>query len=371
MRYYFILGIFLVLTFIIPGCWKKRNVQDESPMMIGVKVYHIDRELNTLFNEWEELGINTVFASPSVFGDEFRSLAKKHRIKTFIILPVFYDPAALEADPDLYAITDKGEKANEEWVEFVCPSREDYNNQKVEYIKKLIQKLDPDGISLDFIRYFCFWEKVYPDRHPDSIPNTCFCQHCLEKFQKETEVIIPDSLENVSVIAGWIQTNHQDEWTGWKCGWIKAMVENIVMEAKKIKPEIKVNLHVVPWRKDDFNNAIRRIVAQDFSNFANYADILSPMTYAHMVKREPAWINSVVIDIAEQTECKVIPSIQVNEAYLTEPLTMKEFEKSVLAALKPPSSGVFFWSWEQLESRPEKKEVLKKTIILPDETDGN
>jgi len=362
MRYLFILGIFLILTLIIPGCMKKNNVQDESRMMIGVKVYHIDRELDALFKEWEGLGINTIFASPSVFEDEFSSLAKKHHITTFIILPVFYDPTALEADPGLYAITDKGEKAIEEWVEFVCPSRRDYRIQKVEYINKLIRELEPDGISLDFIRYFCFWEKVYPDRPPDLIPNTCFCPYCLEKFQSEKQINIPDSLEDSGAVAKWIQANHSNDWIQWKCGIITSMVENIVNEAKKTKPEIKVNLHVVPWRKDDFNNAIRRIVAQDFAVLANYADIISPMTYAHMVKRKPAWIHSVVNDIHEQADCKVIPSIQVNQAYLKDTLTEKEFELNVLEALKPPSSGVFFWSWDQLESRPEKKEVLKRVL---------
>ncbi len=353
------------MVFIIPGCWNKQNVQDKSDMMIGVKVYHINQGLDTLFNEWEELGINTVFASPSVFGEEFNELAKKYRIETLMILPVFYDPSALEANPDLYALTDKGEKAIEEWVQFVCPSREDFRNQKIEYIGKLIRELDPDGISLDFIRYFCFWEKVYPDRHPDSIPNTCFCPHCLEKFQSEKQITIPDSLEDLSAIARWIQLNHSDEWTEWKCEIITSMVKDIVVEAKKIKPEIKVNLHVVPWRKNDFDNAIKRIVAQDFSALTAYADIISPMTYAHMVKRKPEWINSVVVDIEEQTECLVIPSIQVNEAYLDETLTLEEFEQTVIEALEPPSSGVFFWSWEQLESRPEKKEVLRK-VLSPD-----
>jgi len=141
------------------------------------------------------------------------------------------------------------------------------------------------------------------------------------------------------------------------------MVEDIVTEAKKLKPTIKVNLHVVPWRKDDFNNAIKRIVAQDFPLLSKYADIISPMTYAHMVKQEPAWIHSVVSDIHEQAECLIIPSIQVNEAYLLESLSLEDFEQSVTEALKPPSSGVFFWSWEQLESRPEKKEVLKRVLI--------
>ena len=188
--------------------------------MIGIKVYNIDRELKPLFQEWDDLGINTVFASVSLFDDQFTALAKKHDIETFIILPVFYDLVALQDQPDLYAITNKGEKAIEDWVNFVCPSREEYRKMKVEYISQLVRDLDPDGISLDFIRFFCFWEKVYPDRHPDSIPNTCFCPLCLKKFGRMKISEIPGSLRNVNDIAEWIKSNHQTAWTDWKCNLI-------------------------------------------------------------------------------------------------------------------------------------------------------
>jgi hypothetical protein len=353
---------FLFLISAFTGCHEKKRSQTDSDLMIGIKVYNIDRGLKALFEEWDALGINIVFASPSVFNGQFTELARKHDIQTFLILPVFYDPEALYDQPDLYAITDKGEKAIEDWVEFVCPSREHYRKTKIEYISQLVSDLDPDGISLDFIRYFCFWEKVYPDRHPDSIPNTCFCPVCLKKFQSDMDISIPESLTNVNEIAGWINENHQSEWIDWKCSLIGSMLSEIVNEAKKINPEIKVNLHVVPWRQDDFNNAIKRIVAQDFSAFAEYADIISPMTYSHMLKREPSWIQSVVKDISPQVNCKVIPSIQVNEAYLVDILSVEEFEQTLIEALKPPSSGVFFWSWEQLEKNPEKKEILKKVL---------
>jgi len=81
-----------------------------------------------------------------------------------------------------------------------------------------------------------------------------------------------------------------------------------------------------------------------------------------MVKRDPAWIHSVVQDIADQTKCKIIPSIQVNKAYLNDPLTVEEFAQSVTEALKPPSSGVIFWSWEQLKTNPEKMEILESLL---------
>jgi hypothetical protein len=358
---WFILSAALLLI-IFTGCHNKNYHQSEPDMMLGVKIYNIDSELKPLFKEWDDLGINTVLASPSVINDQFKALAEKHNIKIFLILPVFYNPDILKAVPDMYAITDKGEKAVDDWVEFVCPSREGYRKTKIEEIVRLVKDLDPDGISLDFIRYFCFWEKVYPDRNPDSIPNTCFCNVCIKKFQSDKNISIPASLENVNDIAKWITENHLADWTDWKCNLISKMVSETVYAVKQVKPEIMVNLHIVPWRNDDFNNAIRRIVGQDISALAEYADMISPMTYSHMLKREPEWIQSVVKDINSQVNCKVIPSIQVNEAYLADMLTDEEFEQTIIEALKPPSSGVFFWSWEQLEQMPSKKEIVRKVL---------
>lgn len=359
-----VLGILILLCSIlmVAGCRQRSKPIHEHQRMIGVKVYEIEQEPAALFQEWDELGINTVFAAPSLLSTEFKSLARKHQIETFIIVPIFYDPEALQANPDLYAITKAGEPAVEEWVEFVCPSREVYREQKIEAVEKLIQELDPDGLSLDFIRHFVFWEKVYPDRPPEAIPNTCFDPHCLQKFQADLDLSIPDSLQQIPEIAAWITSNHLAEWTEWKCELITNMIRDIVDAAREIKPGIEVNFHAVPWRQDDFGNAIKIVTGQDFSKIDAHVDMLSPMTYAHMVKQEPEWVSLVVQDIARLVKCRVIPSIQVNKAYLSEPLTVAEFEESLIAALQKPSSGVIFWSWEQLDNRPEKKEVLRSVL---------
>ena len=351
------------LILLIPCCQMPGSKQNSADRIIGIKVYKIDGELKNSFIEWQDHGINAVFADVSLLTEEFRSLAKKYDIRVFIILPVFFNEKSLQQDPDLHAITDQGEFAAKEWVEFICPSRMEYRVQRIEYIKQLITDLDPDGISLDFIRHFAYWEKTYPDTDPDSIPESCFDPFCLRSFQLSSGIALPESLNEVPALAGWISMNCREEWTEWKCGLITSFVETASREAKQLKSDILINVHAVPWRENDFDNAARRITGQNFTDISRHVDMISPMCYAHMLKRPPQWIHSVVADLSVQVDVPVYPSIQVNRAYLEEPLGIEEFERSLLEALRPPSSGVIFWSWEQLMESPGKKELLKGLLV--------
>lgn len=356
--------VLIPLFFILFGCSNEKiNEKGERDQIVGVKIYDYEKSFPKLFEEWRSLGINTAFVSVSLYSKkEFRELAKKNDISTFIIVPIFYNPEELQERPDLFAITDAGEKAIEEWVNFVCPSREDYRRQRIEFINDLIRQLNPDGLSLDFIRYFVFWEKIYPDRTLKSIVNTCFDAYCLDKFQKDTQIRIPQRISSVSEKAKWIMGNYTQEWTDWKCRVITGMIKDITEEARKIKPDIIINVHAVPWRENDFGGAIKIIAGQDFVEIAPHTDFLSPMCYSHMLKRKPSWISSVVKDIYGQTNSKIIPSIQVKEAYLNDTLSTREFRSSLEEALKAPSKGVVFWSWEALEKDPEKKGEIKALI---------
>jgi hypothetical protein len=329
--------------------------------IIGVKIYEYKNDKTELINAWKKAGINTVFASVELLSDkEFKKLTKENRIKTFVILPIFFDEEALAADSSLYAVTQNGEAAVYEWVKFVCPSNEMFIKKKIEFIKDFVKKNNPDGISLDFIRHFVFWEKVYPERAFESLPKTCFDEKCVASFCTHINTKLPADTKTEQEIYNWIKQNHFDEWVEWKCGLITNNVMRIVEEVKKIKPDILVNLHAVPWRQNDFNGAIKSVVGQDIKELAKYADYISPMTYSHMVKREPAWINSVVKDMKEISIAKILPSIQVGIAYLKDSLTVLEFDQCLTEALKEPSSGVVFWNWNALALEKEKYDLVKK-----------
>jgi hypothetical protein len=331
--------------------------------MIGVKVYETRRVPAGLFDEWRSLGINTVFASVALNQDpSIREQARRTGIARFVILPVFFDPDALKADPDLYASTARGERAVEEWVEFACPTRAAYRQKKIDFVRRLVREADPDGISLDFIRHFVFWEKVYPDRPPESLPQTCFDASCLAAFEKASGVGVPVEAKTTAEKAAWILATHRDRWVQWKCDVITQTVAELSAAAREIQPRIKINLHAVPWRPEDFDGGIRRIAGQDFAALARHVDYLSPMTYHHMVKRPPEWVHAVTRELAEQVQIPVVPSIQVGKAYVENALSTEEVVSALEESLKPPSAGVVFWSWQALEDEPEKKAAVANVL---------
>lgn len=351
------------VLFLFSYASKAQNSVCNDEKVIGVKIYEYKGEVSALVKNWKDVGINTVFASKELLSqDEIKKLTKQNGIKTFVILPIFFDPEALSADSSLYAITKLGEKAKEEWVEFVCPSSSSFKEKKIESIKDFVKTHNPDGISIDFIRHFVFWEKVYPEKTYESLPNTCFDEKCITEFCKSISINYPDNLGYGTEAYDWVKTNYFNQWVEWKCGLITETVKRIVEEVKKIKPNVLVNLHIVPWRQNDFNGAIKIVVGQDVKELAKYTDYLSPMTYSHMVRREPEWVHSVVDDLYKSSEANILPSIQVGTAYRKETFSADEFSKCLNEALKEPSCGVVFWNWDALSKQKEKLEIVKEKL---------
>ncbi len=354
----YLLSVLSVFLLLFTGC---KPVTD--PALIGAKIYEHSGPYDQLFERWNQMGINTAFSSESLIStEEFMLEAREHRISTFVIFPVFFNPEAIVREAGLAAINRNGEAAAEEWLEFVCPSRQDYRMEVVEHARRIIRDHRPDGISIDFIRHFVYWEKVYPGRDPASLPVSCFDSACLEHFQAETGISIPARLSSIPEKADWILDRHQEEWTTWRCGLISSMAEAIARAAREEKPDILVNIHLVPWGKGDFDRAIRNVAGQDIRTLSSFSDFLSPMTYAHMVKQSPSWVHGIVEDMFMQTGAKILPSIQVGQAYLDTEFDLEEFRETMEAALLPPSTGVVIWSWDHLIAEPEKADLFKDIV---------
>jgi uncharacterized lipoprotein YddW (UPF0748 family) len=353
---------FLLTLFFLYGCKEGDKIKDGP--LIGVKIYDTQNNYDNLFKEWNDIGINTAYVSVALAYDiAFRKLAQEKNVDIFIILPIFFNPEALKEHPEWYAIDQDGMQAIDEWVMFANPANKDYRAQRIAYINKVVSDTKPNGISIDFIRYFAYWEKIHSGRTLESIPDTSFDSLSLAHFQNERTIEIPDTLQTVTEKSDWILKKHRESWTEWKVTNITSMVHEIVSSAKSVQPDLLTNLHLVPWREDDFGGANKKIVGQDAMQLSKYVDFISPMCYSHMLKRNSKWVASIVHDLhGKAGETAILPSIQVKEAYLKNILSEKEFEENLKAALAPPSKGVIFWSWAHLEQDSSKKNIIKKII---------
>jgi len=335
--------------------------------IVGVKIYESERDLQELFEEWRALGINTVLASAEMTSSRgFRALARKNDTDLFVIFPVYYAPDELADDPELAAVTVDGQPAKEDWVEFVCPSRTDFRRRRIEEARSIVRRLRPEGLSLDFIRYFVYWEMVGPDHDPETLPDTCYCVHCLQGFAASLGVPQSSIPPDPRRAAAWIQTNAAEQWARFKIDIITSMVAEITEGVRFIDPEILINVHIVPWRRDDFDGGLTRVAGQDIPALSEVVDYLSPMTYSFMLHRPPEWIASVVQDFDWVSDCPVLPSIQVAPAYREdEVFCAADFEAALRAALAPPSAGVVFWSWDHIEADPERAEIIRRILRGP------
>lgn len=315
--------------------------------LFGVKIYKYPRNLEDVLNMWEICGFNAVYVSYQMDNiAEFISELKRLGITIFLIFPVFQDPDELKKEPSLYSRMKDGREAKEDWVEFACPSNEVFLQRKGLLLERLVETLDIDVISFDFIRYFVFWEVIHPNTSPEDLPETCYCERCRRRFNSA----FPNS-----------QLDTPD-WVQFKCDTITSGVQYLTKIAKRVKPSIRVSLHTLPWKQSDFNGGIKRIAGQDFTALGKYADFLSPMIYHHMIYKKPEWIPSLLNDIKSVYHGAILPSLQVNHSYRNEELSPNEFEQAIDECLRVPIAGIIFWNNDALLANKEKQEIVRRKI---------
>ncbi|MCX6302049.1 MAG: hypothetical protein NTW82_07670 [Bacteroidia bacterium] len=348
-------AVFFLIFQIIITCF---SCNREPEKIIGMKIYDYSGDFNLLTDKWKEMGINTAFISKELAANkDFRQTLKENNIKVYIIFPVFYDPVLLKQDSTLYAITNKGRIAKDDWVEFVCPSHTAYRTLKINEAADLVNKLEPDGLSIDFIRQFVYWEMIYPDRTAESIEAACFCDSCIGSFCKLKSITLPDTCLTTSQKADYILNSYSEDWNAYRCDLIASMVNELSEKVHSIKPDLKINVHAVPWRDGDFGGANIRVAAQDLQKIAPFTDLISPMCYSQMLRRDASWIGSVVTGMDKKAPGKILPSIQVYPYYVDDPYTVEDFKECIDEALKAPSRGVVFFSWPLFEKDPERMEI--------------
>lgn len=257
-----------------------------------------------------EAGFNTVVIQNKYLKPTLLTSCKALGLRVYVDLGLFVGVQKWKDYPDARPVSNTGKTLGRiNWYNGVCPNHPQVRQENLSKINELL-KLDISGLFLDFIRYPCHWEKV----RSSDITEYCYCPNCLEAFKQ----------------AGGHEPRGE-AWTAWKCQQITGFVKDVAQLKKQLNPQLKLGLFTVPWRADDFDSAIRRIIGQDRLELAPYVDLFAPMTYHKLTGNRIEWIDQVAAAIKRQTRKPVIAVIQAMDE--PSPFSINAFEEMLTMIL--------------------------------------
>lgn len=225
------------------------------------------------------------------------------------------------------------------WYAGLCPNQPYLRQEKLAEIERMLASGWYDYINLDFIRYPVHWEVPSP-----RIPDTCYDPVCLDKFQRDTGVTIPAELTGVPEKAAWIKANHGEAWYKWRADQITSFCADVKRLRDRISPKTLIGVAAVPWRPDDYDNAIHNVVAQDFAELAKVVDIFNPMSYHVLNDRPVTWIGEVTAYLVERTGRPVWPFVIFARE---KPLSAEEWRTTFRQALANGSEGLIAFPFDR------------------------
>lgn len=284
--------------------------------------------------------------------------ARAEGLKIFAEFATLNGKNYVEMHPEAWAINEKGEKVQAaSWFMGVCPTEPGFREYRFNQLRDLLLAFDLNGVWMDYVHWHAQFEE------PDPIlPETCFCDHCLDRFSKYSKLEIPDG--KTSEKANWILGNYDESWRDWRCKVIYDWTFEIKGIIKEIRPEALLGLYHCPWNDKEFDGARRRILGLDYDLLKETVDVFSPMVYHKRMGRSPDWVSENIqwfgdrLNIKNNSYPKVWPIVQAHNSPAV--ISSEEFETVLRGGLAGKSSGVMMFTTSAVAEDKGKTEVVKR-----------
>jgi hypothetical protein len=264
----------------------------------------------------------------------------------------------VEAHPEAWAINEKGDKVEAAtWFMGVCPTEPGFRQYRFTQLRSLLQEFALDGVWMDYVH----WHAQFEDPEP-ILPETCFCDHCLKEFSRETNIEVPEG--STSDKAQWILKTQDKPWRDWRCKVIYDWTYEMKQIIKEVRPAALLGLYHCPWNDEEYNGARRRILGLDYDLLVETVDVFSPMVYHGRMERSPDWVGENIswfsdrLNIKADGKPKIWPIVQAyNDPHV---ISNDEFEKVLRGGLSGMSSGVMMFTTYAVAEDKGKTEVMKQ-----------
>lgn len=304
---------------------------------------------------------------------KFRDALAKAGIEYWAAATMFFDPVALDANPEWQAVGNNGKPMEKiDWYIGIPPSVQPHVDNKVRAIERAVAALEPDGVFLAFMRWPNFWELWMPHRTRYDFPEYSFDAYTLDRFKAETGTALP--LLPAAEAAQWIEKNARDVWTDWKCGIVEDVIRQVKTACRRIKPDIEIMLNTVPFGTEDYDGAQEKVFGQRFETLADVVDVFEVMTYHQILKRPTGWIPQIGQEVKLRSSRRTVCTLQAAPLYLhgmhavenrSQTLGVEEFERAVDAveALDAIDGIVVFLWTDFLDQVYNQKDTRRIDII--------
>ncbi len=246
----------------------------------------------------------------------------------------------------------------------ICPTHPGYRMERMEEFRQLLSSFPLDGVWLDYHQSHANWELADP-----VIPDTCFCDRCLNRFSSATGIKLPHG--PAEDISAYILDEHGDAWISWRNGiytdWIREFREVL----DEVSPQTLLGCYHCPWTDQEFDGALVKKLGIDLKSQAEYIDVFSPLLYhAYLghagdlgwISSHVSWLGSYLgVEGKAGEKVRIWPIVQL--ADLGGDVPVSEVAGVLDAGLSFPSSGIMVFSWGRIKDHPGKVQEMTRFFL--------
>ena len=312
----------------------------------------------------KEFGVDAVWMGSGGLTKERMALLRAQGVRVFAEFNTLHVAEYLKDHPDAAPVGTDGQVSPppDGW-QGICPSHEAYRRSRMEAFEKLLRDFEVDGVWLDYHHAHASWEQSVPN-----MPDTCFCERCLLRFQKDTGLKLPEA--PTSERTRLLLSTRRQAWVRWRCDLFTDWVREFREIRDATRPRALLGTFHNPWTGDERDGARLEKLAIDLRAQAAHLDVFSPMPYharfghdadPEWISRQVAWLGRLLgIQGRPGERHRIWPIVQISD--WGEPVPVEQVPVVLDHGSRLPATGVMVFAWSGLRKQPEKVEAIGRAF---------
>lgn len=351
------------LAIVASACGPSPTVDPDAVPVRGI-YGGVPQEILDTGTSLRDFGVDAVWLGSGSFNAERLAVLRAEGVQVYAEFNTLHVASYLDDHPDAAPIGVDGEVSPppQGW-QGICPTHDAYRAFRMDALQDLLENFAIDGVWLDYHHSHASWERAEPD-----MPDTCFCDRCLRRFQDATGVTLPDA--STSERAALLLSMHRDAWIRWRLDLFTDWVREFRAVIDAARPGTLLGTFHNPWSDENVDGARLEKLAIDLKAQAAYIDVFSPMPYHARFGHvdDPAWIARQVAWLGAYLGIRGVPGERhriwpiVQIADWGEPVPVAQIDEVIRQGAAPPATGVMVFNWGGLRQEPEKIEAIGHTF---------